>query len=166
MTIERVQDRTEEFLGRMMGALADFTWKTNEVKRLERKIYGTGQKVSYGVAQYGIEMVMPKGTSGKSLSEMDDMDEREKREIERYVKMKAEIDMLDRIAIMDCVSNDIQLATIYDLALAGMSVRGIAKHMCSDRATVTKQIEGAFIAAMQDEVIETWLIYGVVDTFE
>lgn len=164
--LDKQVDRTQQFLGTLFGALADFTWKTNEVKRLEEKIYGTKQRVSYGVAQYGIEMVMPKGTSGKSLAEMNDMDVREKREIERYVKMKAEIDMLEYIAVTDYVASSEELSTIYDLALVGMSMREIGKHMCTDRRTVTKRIEDIFKVAMQTELVETWLIYGVVDVFD
>lgn len=166
MTVERVQDRTQEFLGRMMGALADYKWKKNEIVRLEEKLFGTGQKVSFGVAQYGIEMAMPKGSSGKSITEMKDLDRLEKRKINNFMEMKAEVEVVKSIEGIDYVMDNVYLATIYDLALEGKSMREIGKRVCMDRRTVTKHIEDIFKVAMQTELVETWLIYGVVDVFD
>lgn len=166
MTVERVQDRTQEFLGDLMGYLADLVFLRNQVEFLEQQLFGGRIRVSYGVAQYGIDMVMPKGSSGKSFAEMDDMDKREKRQLKEYKQFKSTIDVLERIAGFEFVRKDYKLRMIYELALSGCNMVEIGKLVSMDRRTVTKRIETIFIAAMQDELVETWLMYGVVDTYE
>ena len=64
--------------------IRDYRWMKNEINRLQRIVYGsTFLMKSWGVAQYGIDAAMPKGSEGKSHDEMDAMDVRERKQIER-----------------------------------------------------------------------------------
>ncbi|MCT6942609.1 MAG: hypothetical protein M3Z62_19500, partial [Metasolibacillus sp.] len=46
-------------------------WK-KEIARLERALYGGSRNMSsWGVAQYGLEATMPKGSSIRSAAEME-----------------------------------------------------------------------------------------------
>ncbi|USK57808.1 hypothetical protein LIS82_26665 (plasmid) [Cytobacillus solani] len=58
--------------------LRDFYWMKKEVNRLQKYLYGRPSPMrSWGVAQYGLDVAMPKGISGKSQMELRSMDIRE-----------------------------------------------------------------------------------------
>lgn len=64
--------------------IRDYNWVKKEIILLQRIVYGPPvPMIKWGVAQYGIESLMPKGSKGKSAAEMDQMDLREKRQIQR-----------------------------------------------------------------------------------
>lgn len=117
--------------------IRDYRWMKNEINRLQRIVYGnTFPMKSWGVALYGIEAIMPKGSKGKSAAEMDAMDVREKKQIgrlemyERYVyALEVAIDELE----------DERQKIIYDCLLDEMTYRQIALHLAVSKDYVQKQ---------------------------
>lgn len=70
-----------------------------EVQRLQRVIYGTDIPMRrWGVAQYGIEATLPKGSKGKSQAELRDMDMREERLFKRLRKFEERVDAIETAA--------------------------------------------------------------------
>lgn len=159
-------NRTEEFLGTLASWLNDFCWMSNEVERLQDELFSYRLKVSYGVAQYGIEMTLPNGSSGKSKYEMAELETREAERVKRFWKMKNQIDMVEHIALIEEIRTNYELATIYELLLSGSSQTLISDHMKQDRRTIKRKIDEIYYIAIQNETIETFLLYGVVDKFE
>nr|WP_238409502.1 hypothetical protein [Bacillus safensis] len=69
------------------GLVHNYHWMAKEVQRLQHVLYGTDIPMrSWGVAQYGIEATLPKGSKGKSQAELRDMDMREERLFKRLRK--------------------------------------------------------------------------------
>lgn len=101
-------------------------WK-KEIMRLENVIWGGYSPArSEGVAQYGIEAVMPKGSSIRSARELDQMDARERIQYKRWEKLSSYIYALDYgFEIL----RDEKLQTIYDCLLDGMTYRQIAEFL-------------------------------------
>ncbi|ASB94168.1 Uncharacterised protein [Bacillus subtilis] len=61
-----------------------YHWMVKEVQRLQRVLYGSVIPMkNWGVAQYGLESAMPKGSPGKSQAELRQMDMREERLFKR-----------------------------------------------------------------------------------
>ncbi|MCY9444431.1 sigma-70 family RNA polymerase sigma factor, partial [Bacillus spizizenii] len=61
-----------------------YHWMAKEVHRLQRVLYGSVIPMkNWGVAQYGLEAAMPKGSPGKSQAELRQMDMREERLFKR-----------------------------------------------------------------------------------
>ncbi|TWJ99384.1 hypothetical protein CHCC20493_1924 [Bacillus licheniformis] len=51
--------------------ISSYHWMAKEVQRLQRVLYGSDIPMrSWGVAQYGLEAAMPKGSPGKSQAEL------------------------------------------------------------------------------------------------
>ncbi|MBS4204025.1 sigma-70 family RNA polymerase sigma factor [Bacillus sp. FJAT-49754] len=108
-----------------------------EIARLHRIIYGsTVPMIKWGVAQYGIEATMPKGSSGMSASELDAMDLREKRQIERLETYQRYVYALE--SAVDILENERQ-KFIYDCLLDEMTYRQIALHLNMSKDFVQKQ---------------------------
>lgn len=158
-TIE-FQGNIEKYKGDLIELISDAHWMFKEVARLEERIFGDiRMKISYGVAQYGIEMCMPKGSSGCSISESLELDRREERQLKRYYEMKAKIDMADYIAGL---LGNIELETIYDCLLTGMSLTEVGKHMEKDRKLIYNAREEVCDIAVKDELVVKFFEYGVV----
>lgn len=158
-TIE-FQWNIEKYKADLIKLISDAHWMFKEVARLEECIFGDiCMKVSYGVAQYGIEMCMPKGSSGCSISESLELDRREERQLKRYYKMKAKIDVADYIAGL---LGNIELETIYDCLLTGMSLTEVGKHMEKDRKLIYNVREEVCNIAVKDELVVKFFEYGVV----
>lgn len=116
--------------------LRDYHWMKKEVERLERTIYGyTTPMKSWGVAQYGIEATLPKGSSGKSQAELRDMDLREERLYKRLEKYKGKVFAIEMAA--DLLEGEKE-KVIYDCMLDGMSYRAIAYHIGTSRNQAKK----------------------------
>ena len=105
----------------------EYHWRHKELERIHHILFGISFSQSVGIAQYGIDAVMPKGnTSLKSHAEMDAMDYRERRQYERYLKYRNIVQFVE--SIEKYIKCDIQLV-IYDCMLEGMSYRSIAAHL-------------------------------------
>lgn len=107
--------------------LKDYPWMRKQVDHLQRQLYGSSSPMrSWGVAQYGIEAAMPKGSSGKSLEELKRMDIREERLYERLKKYEEQVFAIEMAG--DLLEDEKQ-KVIYDFLLDGMSYRSIAYHL-------------------------------------
>ncbi|ACA40633.1 sigma-70 family RNA polymerase sigma factor [Lysinibacillus sphaericus] len=114
-------------------------WK-KEINRLERVLYvGSSSMGSWGVAQYGIDAAMPKGSSIRSAEELKRMDVRERGQLARLEKLRTYVYALE---VAYNLIDDEQLITIYDCLLDGMTYRQIAEHLSTtkDYVRLKKQI--------------------------
>ncbi|USK61320.1 sigma-70 family RNA polymerase sigma factor [Peribacillus asahii] len=119
--------------------LRDYPWMKKEVGRLERIIYGYSTPMkSWGVAQYGIEATLPKGSPGKSQAELRDMDIREERQYKRLMQLRERVYALEMAADL---LDDEKERVIYDCMLDGMSFREISYHIGVSRNQVKKTKE-------------------------
>ncbi|MGN7403414.1 hypothetical protein ACTHO0_26550 [Cytobacillus praedii] len=88
-----------------------------------------------GVAQYGIEATLPKGSSGKSQVELRDMDIREQKQVARLEEYQR------RVYSIESAGNylDREILKIeYDCMLSGMTRQEIAIHLEISRDSVDK----------------------------
>jgi DNA-binding CsgD family transcriptional regulator len=107
--------------------LKDYFWMRNEVKRLSKLLYGVNIPMkSWGIAQYGIEAAMPKGSSGKSQAELRDLDIREERLYKRLVSYQEKVYAIEIAA--DFIKDE-KSRIVYDCLLEGMSYQEIANHL-------------------------------------
>ncbi|RIJ64075.1 sigma-70 family RNA polymerase sigma factor [Rummeliibacillus sp. POC4] len=107
--------------------IKDYMMMKREVARLEKIIFGyTIPMDNWGVAQYGIEAAMPKGSSGKSQAELKQMDLRERRQHNRLLVLRAKVTILE--SYTDSFS-DLPTNIIYDRLLDGWTYRAIAEEL-------------------------------------
>lgn len=104
-----------------------YHWQSREVARLESLLFGV-DRLSQNLTQtYGIEATMPKAnTNIKSKYEMDELDARERRQYERYLDYKENVDTVE--SLLNHARND-QEMIILDCMMDGMSYRSIADHL-------------------------------------
>lgn len=116
--------------------LRDYPWMKKEVERLERILYGYSTPMkSWGVAQYGIEATMPRGSSGKSQAELRHMDIKEERQHKRLTVLRNRVYALEMAA--ELLENE-KDRVLYDCILDGMSYREISYHIGISRSQVKK----------------------------
>lgn len=116
--------------------LKDYPWMSREVDRLQRALYGYSAPMrSWGVAQYGIDAAMPKGSSGKSQAELRNMDLREERLYKRLTKYQSRVYALEMAG--DLLSDELE-KVVYDCMLDGLSYRAIAYHIGISRNQARK----------------------------
>lgn len=131
-------------------------WK-KEINRLERVLYGGSSAMgSWGVAQYGLEAAMPKGSSIRSAEELKRMDVRERGQIARLEKLRTYVYALE---IAYNLIEDEQLTTIYDCLLDGMTYRQIAEHLSASKDYVRLKKQIIFSQISQNSQISTILTY-------
>jgi DNA-directed RNA polymerase specialized sigma24 family protein len=112
----------------------EYHWRRREVDRLENILFGSSIPMkSWGVAQYGIEAAMPKGSSGRSLLEIESMDLREQRLFNRLESFRDKVYAVEMIAGK---VNEEQQLIIIDCMMEGMSYRAIAAHLGVSREKV------------------------------
>ncbi|MFJ9462137.1 sigma-70 family RNA polymerase sigma factor [Viridibacillus arvi] len=141
--------------------IKDYSWMRKEIDRLQNNIHGYLVPMnSWGVAQYGIDAAMPKGSSGKSKEEMDRMDARERRCFKRLTRYETEVYLIE--TAVDLLDNEVD-KVIYDCLLDGMSFREIALHLGISKDGVQKAKKNIVAQIVQDEQVETFLLYGEID---
>ena len=107
--------------------IRDYRMFKKEVERLQRLIYGQPLPMrSWGVAQYGMEAALPKGSSGKSQSELKDMDIREQKQLKRLQEYERKVFAIESAG--DFLDREI-LKIVYDCKLSGMTRKQIANHL-------------------------------------
>lgn len=118
----------------MEQLIRDYRWMKNEVARLQTLIYGYHPPMSsWGVAQYGIDAAMPKGSSIRSAAEMEAMDLRDKRQWDRLKKYEAYIYAVEKAP--DFLAGE-KNKIVFDCMLEGMSYRKIGTHLEMSRDKV------------------------------
>ncbi|MBO0959552.1 sigma-70 family RNA polymerase sigma factor [Neobacillus sp. MM2021_6] len=116
--------------------IRDYRMMKREIARLQRIIYGTSFPMrSWGVAQYGIEAAMPKGSSGKSQVELKNMDIREQKQFRRLEDYECKVIAIESAG--DLLDREI-LKIVYDCMLSGMTRYQIADHLEVSRDSVDK----------------------------
>ncbi|MBD7944727.1 sigma-70 family RNA polymerase sigma factor [Psychrobacillus sp. Sa2BUA9] len=107
--------------------IADYQMMKTEIARLEQILYGFKIPMdNWGVAQYGLDAAMPKGSSGKSEAELKKMDVRERKQMERLNYMRY------CVLILESYTNtfsDLRTNIIYDHILDGWTYRQIASEL-------------------------------------
>lgn len=107
--------------------IRDYRMMKREIERLQRIIYGKSVPMrSWGVAQYGIEATLPKGSPGKSQAELRDMDIREQKQIERLKEYERKVVAIESAG--DFLDKEI-LKICYDCMLEGLTRKQIAIHL-------------------------------------
>lgn len=107
--------------------IRDYRMFKKEVERLQKIIYGQSLPMrSWGVAQYGIEAALPKGSSGKSQSELKDLDVREQKQLKRLHEYQRKVIAIESAS--DFLGREI-LKIVYDCKLSGMTRKQIADHL-------------------------------------
>lgn len=129
-------------------------WK-KEIERLERVLFGFSVSMgSWGVAQYGLDVAMPKGSSIRSAKELEKMDVREKSQLMRLERIRSYVYALEKA--LDLIEDE-QLKTIYDCLLEGMTHRQIATHLSASKDYVRYKKQEVFSQISQNSQIRTLL---------
>ncbi|MDF2650094.1 MAG: hypothetical protein K0Q73_5899 [Paenibacillus sp.] len=116
--------------------IRDYRMMKREIERLQKIIYGKVFPMnSWGVAQYGIEAAMPKGSKGKSQSELKSMDIRERKQLERLEKYEWAVIAIESAG--DLLEKEIH-KIVYDCMLSGMTRQQIATHLEISRESLDK----------------------------
>jgi hypothetical protein len=122
--------------------IKDYHWMIREVDRLEKSLCSSGHSSgSWGVAQYGIDASLPKGSSSISKVELEVLDNKEERIRKRIKKYENKIKAIE--SAVDIIEGDMHIA-VYDCMLEGMSYRSIAEHLGISRDKV-RQIKNEII---------------------
>src|SRR5690606_22853382 len=95
--------------------IKDYRWLKKEVNRLQHILYGYHVSMqNWGVAQYGIEAIMPRGSKGKSVSELKNVESLEEKRVKRLKRYEAEVFLLETLS--DSLQTEMQ-KVIYDCLL-------------------------------------------------
>jgi len=106
--------------------IRDYHWMRKEAEHLEKIVFGNERPKNWGVAQYGIEAMMPKGSNLKTKSELEAMDTREQRQYKRWHYYKKRVTAVERLS--ELVQGDKQLM-ILDCMIDRMSLDRISKRL-------------------------------------
>ncbi|MGJ9384268.1 sigma-70 family RNA polymerase sigma factor [Salipaludibacillus sp. CF4.18] len=109
-----------------------------EIDRLDDLIRGIGSGGSSGnngVAPYGIEATMPRGSKGISQSELDQLDRRERKLLTRMRKYQDKVDFVESA---EELLEDPMLQIVYSCMMEGLSYRAIGKHIAISREQVRR----------------------------
>lgn len=141
--------------------IKDFKWMRNEVQRLQKLLYGQSLPIqNWGVAQYGIEAAMPRGSKGKSMAEEKRIESLEVKRNNRLRRYETEVYLLETLG--DTLQNETQ-KVIYDCLLEGMTYREIGLHLMISKDNVQKQRKEIIQQLIGNEQMETFLLYGEFD---
>lgn len=141
--------------------IKDFKWMRNEVQRLQKLLYGHSLPIqNWGVAQYGVEAAMPKGSKGKSMMELKRIESLEEKRSNRLRRYETEVYLLETLG--DTLQNETQ-KVIYDCLLEGMTYREIGLHLMISKDNVQKQRKEIIQQLIENEQMETFLLYGEFD---
>jgi chromatin segregation and condensation protein Rec8/ScpA/Scc1 (kleisin family) len=107
--------------------IRDYRMMKNEIDRLQTILYGEVFPMSsWGVAQYGIEAALPKGSKGKSQAELKAMDIREQKQWERLNEYQRKVIAIESAG--DFLEKEIH-KIVYDCMLSNMTRKQIASHL-------------------------------------
>lgn len=157
-------DQRNQMMDIINQMIKDYGWMQSEINRLQGRIYGAAIPMStWGVAQYGIEAVMPKGSKGKSLSEIKNMDTLESKRLARLNRYETEVYILESLA--DSFETEFQ-NIVYDCLLDRQTHRQIAAQLMTSKAQVQKCKKEIIEQLLKSELMETFLLFGEVDKFK
>lgn len=117
--------------------ISDYHWMKREVARLIDLLYGLGGGGSTGgggmTSQYGIEATLPKSSGLISKAELDEMDQRERKILDRMQKYK---DIIELVEFGEEILDEPVQQVVYSCMMEGMSYRAIGKHVGVSREKV------------------------------
>jgi hypothetical protein len=126
----------EQTLVDITELIRDYRMMKREIERLQKIIYGKSFPMqSWGVAKYGDEAGMPKGSPGKSQAELITMDIREQKQYKRLEDYQRRVIAIESAS--DLLNREI-LKIVYDCMLSGMTRHQIALHLEISRDSVDK----------------------------
>lgn len=156
-----VMDQGREMEAIINQMIKDYRWMSKEVNRLQNLLWGRSLPFSnWGVAQYGIEAAMPKGSKGKSVAEIKRAESLEEKRTNRLKRYEAEIYLLETLS--DSLNTEIQ-KVIFDCLLDGMTHREIGFHLNVSKDSVQKEKKKILSQLKENEQMETFLLYGEID---
>ena len=123
------------------NVISDYHWMSREVDRLYTILWGSAGPKPFSerlIAQYGIEATLPKGSSIKSQAELEAMDRRERKLIEKLQRYEAMTTAVEKDR--DLLEEELH-RTIYDCMMDGMSYRAIGKHLGISRGKFYREKE-------------------------
>lgn len=160
----RELDQRNEMMIMVNQMIKDYGWMQSEIIRLQNRIYGGSLPMStWGVAQYGIEAVMPKGSNGKSMAELKNMDTLERKRLARLNRYETEVYILESLA--DSFDTEFQ-NIVYDCLLDRQTHRQIAAQLMTSKAQIQKCKKEILEQMLLNELMETFLLFGEVDKFK
>jgi DNA-directed RNA polymerase specialized sigma subunit len=122
-----VSDDLEQTIVDISELIRDYRMMKREIERLQKILYGMSFPMcSWGVAKYGDEAGMPKGSKGKSQIELKNMDIREQKNIERLEEYQRRVIAIESAG--ELLNKEI-LKVVYDCMLDGMTRYEIAIHL-------------------------------------
>lgn len=125
--MEELTEAEQELFEEIDELIRSYSWMKKEVKRLQEIIYGyTVSMKNWGVAQYGDEAGLPKGSSGKSLAELKEMDLKEERQYKRLKQYESQVYAIEKAGDLLKAEKD---KVIFDCLLDGMSYRTIGQQL-------------------------------------
>mgnify|MGYP000981590639 CR=1 FL=1 len=159
-TVRKTEEQSDMFYT-VTQMIKDFKWMRNEVQRLQKLLYGHSLPIqNWGVAQYGVEAAMPKGSKGKSMMELKRIESLEEKRNNRLKRYETEVYLLETLG--DTLQNETQ-KVIYDCLLESMSYREIALHLMISKDNVQRQRKEIIQQLIDNEQMETFLLYGDLD---
>ncbi|MFS0783569.1 hypothetical protein [Bacillus sp. 1P06AnD] len=130
--------------------LKNYKWMRNERVRLANELFkDPSLSISSGVAQYGDEAGLPKGSSGLSQAELKNLDDREQRMYKRYIELNRKIEKMDAAVIS--LGNEKE-RTVLECIMDGETMTAIAIHMSLSRVRLN-EIKKSIVKQL------AWLIY-------
>ncbi|MBM7633844.1 sigma-70 family RNA polymerase sigma factor [Geomicrobium sediminis] len=137
--------------------ISDYRWMKREVLRLEELLSNMTVKSSHNdnlTVNYDIEATLPKGSSGMSAAEYDQLDRRERKLIDRINRYKEIIEFVELGE--DHLQNPIHVV-IYSCMMEGMSYRAIAAHLEMSKDMVRKHRDNLISHLSQNRhYSQTW----------
>lgn len=138
--------------------ISDYKFMKREIKRLEELLWGIGGNSSAfkgnGVAQYGIEAAMPKGSGLISRAELDILDRREQKLLMRIDRYRNMIEFVE--SGEESLKEPVQ-QTVYSCMMEGMSYRAIGKHIGVSREQVRRLRDDVINHLCQnDHLCQNW----------
>lgn len=119
--------------------IRDYHLMKREVVRLDELIRRipapVGKGGNDGVAQYGIEATLPKGSGLISKIELDQLDRRERKLLERLERYQSLIEFVEESE--ELVEDPVH-QVIYSCMMEGMSYRAIGKHIGKSREQIRR----------------------------
>jgi hypothetical protein len=131
--------------------LKNYRRMLREIDRLESALYRGGSPGrSWGVAQYGLEAAMPKGSGGISQAELTAMDKRDEYLYKRIKELADKVNAVD--LVVENINSEIH-RMVFDCLIDEMSYRAISKHLGISRDKVKQTKDEIIYQLSQNDQI-------------
>ncbi|SES02853.1 hypothetical protein [Salipaludibacillus aurantiacus] len=139
--------------------ISDYRLYKREIERLNDLVYGIGVGLpsrfgNAGVAAYGVEATMPRGSSGISKSELDKLDKRERKLLYRIQGFQDKVEFVE--AAEEMITDPVQ-QIVFSCMMEGLSYRAIGKHAGVSREQVRRLKDDVLCHLCQnDHLCQNW----------